>query len=210
MLNQVNFTRWKARLNNWKLHRNKRCTTWKRKVVVWDLNPSTRQQGEATWMHREKRHLPEHHKCKESQEGKRKNRCTEIFGLEKISFLVLAPRNNKLSRVTAYLFLGPKGAAVSYFIIITKPKRCKTWATLRTLYYSFLSTQELMAVDPCWDFRNPSWLHTWTCAPSECIFLSFWKLMQLEKGRWSCAADHMWPLSTKLIGPILWEGLKQG
>jgi hypothetical protein len=35
----------------------------------------------------------------------------------------LVPRNNKLSQVTAYLFLGPKGAAVSYSLNITKGKQ---------------------------------------------------------------------------------------
>jgi hypothetical protein len=35
----------------------------------------------------------------------------------------LLPRNNKLSQVTAYLFLGPKGAAVSYSSNITKGKQ---------------------------------------------------------------------------------------
>ena len=45
----------------------------------------------------------------------------EIFGqAENSLFETFDPRNNKLSQVTVYLFLGPKGAAVSYSLIYQK------------------------------------------------------------------------------------------
>ena len=77
-----------------------------------------------------------------------------------ISFI--CPGKNNL------LFLGPIGAAVSYFTSITKPKRCKTWSHT-PLFILFLV---LAGIDGGWSelgYWNPSWLHTWTCAPLECI-----------------------------------------
>jgi len=52
-----------------------------------------------------------------------RNRSKEFLPGKKISFLkFLVPRNNKLSQVTVHLFLGPKGAAVSYSIIYKTTK----------------------------------------------------------------------------------------
>ena len=65
----------------------------------------------------------------------------DFFGKEtKIPFEFLVPRNNKLSQVTVYLFLGPKTAAVFLFKLITKPN--VQLHSKAHLTYSFLTTQE--------------------------------------------------------------------
>jgi hypothetical protein len=82
----------------------------------------------------EKRHLPRTLLVQGMPGKAQETAARKFLAWRKCPFWFLVPRNNKLSQVTAYLFLGPKGAAVSYFISITKTKKMHNVTTHSALY----------------------------------------------------------------------------
>ena len=95
---------------------------------------------------------------------KGRNRSMEIFKRQENSLVFLVPRNNKLSQVTAFLFLGPKGAAVSYSLNIKKHTELNENAEndqrANLIVISFLTTQDIMANCSMLGCRNPVYGHT--------------------------------------------------